>query len=104
MSASPTRRLQAVCDVLDVHDQHHRMLDGRLIALAGPLGQIRPFHGELRILIERRTSAALVRRLLGIGVIDVASNGNLRVTRTPRADEAAILRDLLGFARRRWTP
>jgi len=104
MTAQISRRLQALGDTLDAHDQHHRMLDGRLISMTGPLGLIRPFHGEIRITIERRTSAALVRRLLGLGVLDVAADGGLKLGRVPRPDEAVARRDLLGLARRRCTP
>lgn len=44
------------------------------------------------------------RRLLDSGVLGVGSNGELRISRLPRADEAVTLRDLLGLARRRCTP
>lgn len=104
MSTPISRRLQVLSDAMDVHDQHHRMLDGRLISITGPLGLIHPFHGEIRVTIERQTSAALVRRLLGLGVLDVAADGGLRLGRVPRPDEAVALRDLLRLTRRRCTP
>jgi hypothetical protein len=103
MSAPPSRRLQALADAMDVHDQHMRIIDGRLISLVGPLGTIRPFHGELQISIQKRTSVALARRLLDSGVLDVGSNGDLKIGRLPRPDEAVTLADLIGVARRRLT-
>lgn len=96
--------MQAICDVLDAHDVHRRTLDGHLIAIVGSLGQIRPFHGDLQVSIQQRTSAVAARRLLDSGVLDVSGGGNMRIRRTPRADEAVTLRDLLGISRRRCTP
>lgn len=101
MSAPISRRLQQLAELLDVHDQHCRTLDGRLISIAGPLGTIKPYRGQLLVSIQQRTSAAILRRLLGLGVLDVEGDGNLKVVRTPRADEAIALRDLIGASRRR---
>ncbi|MCP3397819.1 MULTISPECIES: hypothetical protein [unclassified Bradyrhizobium] len=101
MSAPPTRRLRALADVLMVHEYHTRVHDGTIVMIAGTTGEIRPHHGELIVTIRQRTSAATVRKLLGLAVLDVAGNGDLKLGRMPRPDEAPLFRDLLGLHARR---
>ncbi|WGD55084.1 hypothetical protein QA641_15005 [Bradyrhizobium sp. CB1650] len=100
MSAPPSRKLRQLADGLMVHAHHTRVNGDAIIAIVGPLGEIRPHRGELLVVIKR-SSAALVRRLLGLAILDVSSDGSLKLGRMPRPDEAPILRDLLGLTMRR---
>ncbi|UPT97264.1 hypothetical protein J4G48_0003515 [Bradyrhizobium barranii subsp. apii] len=78
-----------------------RERDGAVIMIAGSIGEVRPHRGELLVILRQRSSAALVRQLLGLAVLDVAGNGDLKLGRMPNPTEAPLLRDLLGLHARR---
>ncbi|WP_375791097.1 hypothetical protein ACE102_03145 [Bradyrhizobium sp. vgs-9] len=98
---SPSRRLRALADVMMLHDQHRRELDGALIMVSGSIGDIRLHHGELVVVTRKQASAQLLRRLLGAGILDVTRDGSIKISRLPRPDESVTLRDWLGFSVRR---
>jgi hypothetical protein len=73
-----------------------RYLDDKVVSIAGTRGAVRLAHGGALAVSLRQPAAALVRRLIGIGLIDDRA-GELTLARMPYDGEAGLLRDLIGL-------
>ncbi|MDD1567173.1 MULTISPECIES: hypothetical protein [Bradyrhizobium] len=73
--------------------------DGRVFSITGERGQIKPYMGELLVVLRQQTSASVVRQLLRAGVLAPSCGGDLKVVRTPNSIESVKLRDLIGAHR-----
>jgi hypothetical protein len=71
---------------------------GTIVAVAGTRGLVRPVDGGLLVTL-RVPSAALVTKMIGLGLVEVSSAGDLLVSRMPEPSEMSIWRELLGLHR-----
>jgi hypothetical protein len=90
-------QLLALVALLRVSEQCQRLDGDGLAFVAGTRGIVRPVDGGELTLILRKPAPDLVKQMLGTGLIQLTSTGDMTLARMPEPREFSLVREALGL-------